>query len=688
MKSLILAEKPSVARELARVLDCNWKKRGYIEGKDYVVSWALGHLVTLAEPQDYDKKLKKWNLEDLPMLPEKTKLKIISRTRDQFNTVKTLMNRADIKEIIIATDAGREGELVARWIMEKVKWNGDVRRLWISSQTDSAIKEGFAALKPGKQYEKLYRAAVCRAESDWLIGLNVTRALTCKFNARLNAGRVQTPTLALIVQREKDIADFVPQDYWNIRADFGSFQGLWQTKDGNTRIFDQSKADQLVDKVTGGSGIIADVIFKAGKDKPPLAYDLTEMQRDANKKFGFSAKHTLDMAQNLYERHKLITYPRTDSRYITSDITKTLLQRLQRIYIPPYKHLVEQLLKNPLNLTKHLVNDKKVTDHHAILPTEQRVNLAELTADEKKVYDLVVRRFITVLYPDFIYNSVTVICEVKGEQFFTRGKVVKDQGWKAVTTEDKEDLQEQEQVTAEFKKYPLKGSKIELKNCKAVKSQTKPPSHYTESSLLAAMESPGKFIDDEDLRESIKAGGLGTPATRAEIIEKLIRSNYLERQGKTLLPTPHAFQLLELVPDELRSPELTARWEKRLTEIASGKEDGKEFMNAIRKNAATLVGNIKADNRSFKITNYSDTKCPQCGKYMVKFTTKLICSDHKCGYEISNKEERSNKKGFRSQRQKREDKQLVNRYGKEKQPNRGETLGDLFDFSTLIDKSK
>jgi len=680
MKALILAEKPSVARDLARVMGCNWKKRGYIEGPNYVVSWALGHLVTLAEPHDYDEKYKRWRLEDLPMLPEKTKLKVISRTRDQYSTVKSLMKRSDVKEIIIATDAGREGELVARWIMEKAKWNGSVKRLWISSQTDAAIKDGFASLKPGRQYEKLYRAAVCRAESDWLIGLNVTRALTCKFDARLNAGRVQTPTLALIVQREKDIAAFVPRDFWNIKGDFGEYQGLWQNKDGNTRIFNRETADELVGKVNGKSGKIKDVVLKAGKDKPPLAYDLTELQRDANKKYGFSAKHTLDMAQKLYERHKLITYPRTDSRYITSDMTKTLLVRLQRIYIPPYKHLVEQLLKNPLNLTKHLVNDKKVTDHHAIIPTEQRVNLAELTTDEKSVYDLVVKRFITVLYPDFIYSSVTIVSEVEGEEFYSRGKVVKDKGWKAVTTIQPDEADEKDHVTSDIRKYPRKGSAVTLKSCRAAKSQTKPPSHYTEASLLAAMENPGKFIEDEELRESIKAGGLGTPATRAEIIEKLIRSNYMERQGKALIPTPPAYQLMELVPDELRSPELTAEWEKRLTEISTGKDDGKEFMKAIRENANRLVNNIRTDTRQFKITNYSDVKCPQCGKMMIKFATKLVCSDHKCGYELTSKDQRDNKKGFRSHKQKREDRQLVNRFGKDKTRSKGETLGDLFDF--------
>jgi DNA topoisomerase-3 len=361
-------------------------------------------------------------------------------------------------------------------------------------------------------------------------------------------------------------------------------------------------------------------------------------------------------------------------------MTKTLLQRLQRIYISPYKQLVEQLLKNPLNLTSHFINDKKVTDHHAIIPTEQKVNLEELTTDERKVYDLVVRRFITVLYPDHVYSTVTVTCEVEGEQFYARGKVVKEKGWKAVTTEEPEEVHEKDEFTSELKKYPLKGSNIQLQSCKAVKSQTKPPSHYTEASLLAAMESPGKFIEDEDLRESIKAGGLGTPATRAEIIEKLIRSNYLERQGKTLLPTPPAYQLLELVPEELKTPELTAKWEKRLQEIAEGKEDGKAFMEAIRGNAIKLVKEIKADNRTFKITSYSDTKCPQCGKYMIKFSTKLVCSDHKCGYEITEKEQRGNAKGFRSKRQKREDQQLVRSYGKDKKRNQGETLGDLFDF--------
>ncbi|NLX03147.1 MAG: DNA topoisomerase III, partial [Syntrophomonadaceae bacterium] len=537
MKSLVLAEKPSVARDIARVLNCGQKGKGFIEGPNYVVTWALGHLVTLAEPDDYDKNLKQWRMEDLPMLPEKMKLKIIKQTSHQYQVVRGLMQRNDIKDLVIATDAGREGELVARWIMDMARWKKPFKRLWISSQTDNAVREGFARLQPGSAYNNLYDAAVCRAEADWLIGLNVTRTLTCKFNAQLNAGRVQTPTLAMIVNREKEIQNFQPVDYWTIRADFSDYYGDWRGSNGG-RIYEQAKAEEILARIRGQEGTIKEVRTEAKKELPPLAYDLTELQRDANRRYGWSAQKTLAVLQDLYERHKLVTYPRTDSRYITSDIVPTLPIRLKAMAAGPYQAMAKSLLQKPLHPGKRLVNDSKVSDHHAIIPTEQPLNLRVLDEDEKRLYDLVARRFLAVLYPPFCYDQTTIVTVVKGETFYSRGKVITDQGWRAVQMApvNKEENDE-EKVPEQTLGLHQQGEKVPVKSCKSNKQKTKPPARYNEATLLSAMENCGKLVEDEELRESIKGSGLGTPATRAEIIEKLIRTSYIERQGKQLIPT-------------------------------------------------------------------------------------------------------------------------------------------------------
>lgn len=546
MKLLVLAEKPSVAREIARVLNCGVKGKGYMEGPGYVVTWALGHLVTLAEPEEYDPKYKEWRLEDLPMVPEQMKLKVIRQTSHQFQLVRNLMKRTDIGELVIATDAGREGELVARWIMKLGNWKKPFKRLWISSQTDTAIREGFSRLKPGKEYNNLYDAAVCRAEADWLIGLNVTRALTCKFNAQLTAGRVQTPTLAMIVQREEEIKKFVPVDYWTIRADFGDYFGDWRGKEGS-RIFDYPKAEELINKLKGHPGKIAE-LRREGKSEPaPLAYDLTELQRDANRRLGFSAQKTLSVLQDLYERHKLVSYPRTDSRYISADIVPTLPARLKSIAVGPYAGPAGQLLQKKLTSSKRFVDDSKVSDHHAIIPTEQPVKLSELNPEEKNLHDLIVRRFLAVLYPPYRYDQITLVTTVNGEKFYSRGKVVIDPGWRAVARNLAEREDGKEDALPEQTLTSLnRGEERQVKSIKANKAKTKPPARYNEATLLSAMESPGKFIEDEELRETMKGSGLGTPATRAEIIEKLLYTNYIERSGKELVPTSKGIQAWHL----------------------------------------------------------------------------------------------------------------------------------------------
>lgn len=627
MKTLVLAEKPSVAKDLARVLGANEKHKAHMEGPRHVVTWALGHLVELAEPEDYDSKYQTWKLEDLPILPDKMKLKVIRETSHQFRAVEQLCKRQDIGELVIATDAGREGELVARWIMELVKWRKPFKRLWISSQTDQAIREGFAKLKPGKDYDRLYQSAVCRAEADWLIGLNVTRALTSKYNAQLSAGRVQTPTLAMIIEREREIRSFRPTDYWTVHADFGSFQGLWrQPESGDARIFEREKAEAISRAVAGKTGRIVRV-KKAEKTIPqPLAYDLTELQRDANKRLGFSAKQTSSVLQRLYEQHKLVTYPRTDSRYLTSDMASTLKGRVQSVAVGPYAALAKEILKHPLQPGKRVIDDAKVSDHHAIIPTEQYVNLSALGNEERRLYDLIVRRFLALFLPPCRFDQVAVTVEVGGETFHAAGTTMREPGWKeaygAVDFDDPEADEASDRPDDPRQPLPAlaEGDSAAVKRCRVEARQTKPPARYTEAALLTMMEKHN----------------LGTPATRADIIEKLLNSDSIERQGQSLLPTGKGLQLIELAAEELRSPELTARWEQELERIAKGQGSMEAFLAGIRQQTVRLVQTIKASDAEYKPHNLTNSRCPQCGERLEERKGKrgrmLVCLKRDCGY--------------------------------------------------------
>ena len=431
MKSLVIAEKPSVARDIARVLGCSKKQDGYLEGSAYVVTWALGHLVTLADPEEYDKRYVKWDLTTLPMLPEEMQLVVIKETSRQFRTVKQQLFRKDIGTIVIATDAGREGELVARWILEKAECRKPIKRLWISSVTDKAIREGFAHLRDGREYNNLYAAAVARAEADWLVGINATRALTCKYNAQLSCGRVQTPTLAMIAKREEEIKHFRPREYYGIQVSAGKVR--WSFRDGKSgslTTFQKERAEEILRKVTGKSMTVCSVEKSAKKTFAPGLYDLTELQRDASRRFGFSAKETLNIMQRLYENHKVLTYPRTDSRYIGKDVAETIRERLKACAVGPYRKIAGALITKPIRTNKSFVDDAKVSDHHAIIPTEQFVDLAHMTNEERKIYDLVVRRFLAVLYPPFEYEETTLKGEAAGELFTAKGKIVKSSGWK------------------------------------------------------------------------------------------------------------------------------------------------------------------------------------------------------------------------------------------------------------------
>ena len=636
-KTLVLAEKPSVGKEIARVLGCNKTVNGGLEGDRYIVTWALGHLVTLADPDVYDKRYEKWDMQDLPMLPENMKLVVIPESRRQYNAVSALMKRGDVTELVIATDAGREGELVARWIMLKAGWKGPAKRLWISSQTDRAIKEGFQNLKPAAEYDNLFRSAQARSEADWLVGLNVTRALTCKYNAQLSAGRVQTPTLALIVRREEEIKKFVPREFWGVTAKLKGFNATWRDGGKNAQTFDKAKAEEILKKIAGKQAVITKIEKTRKVTPPPAAYDLTELQRDANKKYAYSAKQTLSYMQSLYERHKVLTYPRTDSRYISDDVVPTLPERIRSCMVEEYKPLAQQIYRTKPLQTRFLVNNAKVTDHHAIIPTEQQPELYALSGQEKNIYDLVVRRFLAVLLPHYEYEEIKLTLSIGGETFTAKGKRVISQGWKQAYDRtfnlEEEDTDEQDQNLPELRQ----GDKLDVASAALKPGKTSPPARYTEATLLSAMEHPEGQVQDKNLSKIlVETSGLGTPATRADIIEKLFSTFYVERRGKELVPTSKGIQLVELAPEELRSAELTAKWEDQLSAIARGKTKDKDFVSSMRKYATDLVTQVKASDATYRHDNQTRTPCPDCGKNLLKVKGKrgemLVCPDRECGY--------------------------------------------------------
>ena len=641
-KTLVLAEKPSVARELARVLGCKQSGEGYLEGEKYIVTWALGHLVELAPPEDYDKAWAKWDMLTLPMLPERMKTVVIPQSGRQFRAVQAQLRRGDVGELVIATDAGREGELVARWILEKAGWKGPARRLWISSQTDKAIREGFTHLRPAAEYDNLFRSARARSEADWLVGLNVTRALTCRHNAQLSAGRVQTPTLALIVEREEAIRRFVPQEFWTVTAKLPGFTATWRDPNGQARLFDRERAEALAARQ---EGMVTRLKRTRRQAPPPAAYDLTELQRDANKKYAYSAKETLAILQNLYEIHKVVTYPRTDSRYIPDDVVPTLPERLRSVMVEDYKPLAAELLRSRPLQTKYLVNAAKVTDHHALLPTEEPVELWRLTGPERNIYDLIVRRFLAVLLPPFEYEEVALTLEVEGETLHARGKAVLSPGWRAAY--DRTFAPEEEDEEGDEKEQSLptlaEGERLTVQSARANLGRTAPPKRYTEATLLTAMEHPAAQVADREQGRILEeTGGLGTPATRADIIEKLFSAFYVERRGKELVPTSKGVQVVGLAPEELRSATLTAQWERRLGEIAQGREQEGAFVDEMRQFAARLVAQVKASDAAYRHDNQTRTPCPDCGKYLLRVKTKrgemLVCPDRECGYRRSVKQ--------------------------------------------------
>lgn len=621
MKSLVIAEKPSVARDIARVLKCKKNGQGTIEGERYIVTWGLGHLVTLADPEEYKPEWKEWKMDVLPMMPKTWKLSVIRQTAKQYNAVKSQIHRKDVGEIIIATDAGREGELVARWILEKAGNQKPVKRLWISSVTDRAIREGFGRLRDGRDYQNLYDAARSRAKADWLVGINATRALTCKYNAKLTCGRVQTPTLALIANREDEIRSFRPKPYYGLKVYADGICFTWQDgKSGSTRSFDPERIRRISEEIRGERLVLDSVEKKSRKTYAPGLYDLTELQREANRRFGYSAKETLNIMQRLYEHHKVLTYPRTDSRYLSSDIVPTLKERIEACQTGPYRALARALHGKQFTADKRFVDDSKVSDHHAIIPTEQYVDLTHMTSEERKIYDLVVRRFLAVFYPPAEFEQISVKASVKGEHFAAKGETIREAGWRAVYDSDIEEEDEDDSLKNQILPELKKGQSLPVKKLEVTEGKTKPPAHYTEATLLTSMEK----------------GGLGTVATRADIIEKLFNTFYMEKKGNDLLITSKGRQLLELVPSDLKKPELTARWEKELQKISDGRQKEKTFMKEIEQYTNNVMQDIRTSEATFRHDNLTNRKCPRCGKRMLAVNGKnsklLVCQDRECGY--------------------------------------------------------
>lgn len=626
MKSLILAEKPSVGKDIAKALNINEGKNGYFENNRYIVTWALGHLVTNATPEQYDKAYQEWKLADLPIIPSTMKTVVIAKTKKQFQTVKALINKQSVNEIIIATDAGREGELVARLILDKVHNTKPIKRLWISSVTPKAIKDGFNKLKDGRQYNNLYQAALARSEADWIVGINATRALTTKYDAQLSLGRVQTPTIQLVQMRQNEINQFQPETYYtlNIEVEGLKFNCTTPKQHKNKDVF----AD-ISEKVKHQTASIQSIERKAKKAYPQKLYNLTDLQQDAYKRFRFNPKETLNTLQVLYERHKLVTYPRTDSNYLTDDMVSTLKDRLKAIMGTDLKEHAKAQLSRSFNTRDKFINNQKVLDHHAIIPTEVRADLNTLSPKEQKVYMLIAQRFLENIMPPYQYEAVDIVINIGEYSFSFNGHVPQQLGFKA--------LYDNEQHNFALNSNWQQGTTLSVSRTHIAEHETTAPSYFNEGSLLKAMENPQKFFDFKDSKhaQSLKqAGGIGTVATRADIIDKLFNMNAIESRDGKIKVSQKGKQILELAPQALTSPILTAEWEDKLTRIEKGQYSAKQFMAEMRDFTQTVVTDIKNNEQKYKHDNLTTTECPTCGKFMIKVNTKqgsmLVCQDPKC----------------------------------------------------------
>lgn len=658
IKTLVLAEKPSVARDLASVLGQFNNRDGYLENNEYIVTWAIGHLVELAGPEDYNPDLKKWTLAALPIIPENFKLKPNPKTIKQLKIIRHLLKRPDVATLVNACDAAREGELIFRYIYYINGCNKPFNRLWLSETTPAAVKKAFAQLRPGAEMDRLARAAEARSWADWLIGINATRAFTVRHNDKYTVGRVQTPTLALIVNREWEINNFVPVPYWELYAEFTktngqSYSGKWFNKDRD-RFDNPAAAREVSGKVDGKPAMVVSMEQKEIAEQPPFLFNLNDLQKEANKKYGFSAAKTLEIAQKLYESKKLITYPRTESRHLTKELAGTISQRLAALAAAGEYTVYAQKAQKAGSPGKRYVDDSKVTDHTALIPTETKPDMNSLSPDQERIYNLIARRFLAIFFPPAKYSQTRVITETEGETFLTTGRVELDPGWKSVYTfgrekTDRNEEKEKEEENEENTIIPdlARGEAVTAGGTQVREKKTKPPKRYTEATLLATMEGAGRLMEDSELKEAMKGHGLGTPATRAAIIEKLIKTGYLKRKQKALIPTQKGIDLINLVPDIIKSPEMTGRWEKTLAEIEAGSANPKQFMEGIINLTRQVIDLVKQQPPASRPGNNGREalgKCPLCSRDVVEFSKSYGCSGYKDGCKFAIWKETAGKK--------------------------------------------
>ena len=669
-KTLVIAEKPSVGQDLARVLKGPFqKKEGWLEGPEHVITWAVGHLVQLAEPDEYDPKFKRWRMDDLPIVPEKFKLIVRDeRSRKQMTVVTKQLGRDDVGDVVNACDAGREGELIFAYLYEKANASKPVRRLWLNSMTNAAMKDAFASLRPAEEFALLEQAARSRSEADWIVGMNATRAATIRlrssFDGAVSLGRVQTPTLAIVARREEEIKAFKPEPYWLVDATFAAppLDGEQGESDGERtykgrfhagakpRIATEQEAVAIVEACTGRHGTITKLEKKEQREKAPMLYDLTTLQREANNRYGFSARRTLSAAQRLYEEHKALTYPRTNSRYLTTDMVEEIKPIAELVGShAEYRAAAEYVTGLDLLPLGRVVNNEKVTDHHAIIPTRSEHMLDRMGSDDKRIYDMAARRFLAVFHPEAVFENTKVETTVPagetekdgGYVFRTRGKLLLTPGWRGVydevAAEARPKGEEDEGADQQLPRL-LKDEQVQTREIESARKETKPPRRYSDASLLGAMETAGKLVDDDELREAMKDSGIGTPATRAAIIERLIAVGYIERDGRALVASEKGLNVIRLLNEHmLTSPDLTGSWEHRLGKIERGEDSREKFMGDIAGFAQETVKELDETLKDVKIPRAKLGPCPICGHEIVENRKGYSCwarNDPGCGFVI------------------------------------------------------
>ena len=677
-KTLLVAEKPSVGQDLARVLTGPFQKQeGYLEGPDDIVTWAVGHLVQLAEPDAYNAKYKSWRMADLPIVPDHFKLVVRDeRSRKQMSVITRLLAREDVEEVVNACDAGREGELIFAYTYEQAKGKKPVKRLWLNSMTNAAMKNALGALQPAAEFENLEEAARSRSEADWIVGMNATRAATIRlrssFDGAVSLGRVQTPTLAIVARREEEIRAFKPEPYWLVDATFAAapensgegervYRGHFQAPGHKEiargpRVVSQELAEAIVRACSGRPGTITKLEKKEQREKAPMLYDLTTLQREANTRYGFSARRTLSAAQRLYEEHKALTYPRTNSRYLPTDMVEEIKPIAELVGShDEYRAGAEYVTGLDVLPLARVVNDEKVTDHHAIIPTRSQHKLEKMNSDDRRIFDMAARRFLAVFHPEAVFENTRVETTVDGAEevgtagtkltFRTRGKVLLVPGWRAVyaeaPAEDRpaDDRGEDEEEASDQQLPRLQeGEPVDTRKVESARKETKPPRRYSDASLLGAMETAGKLVEDDELREAMKDSGIGTPATRAAIIERLITVGYLERDGRALVPTEKGMNVIRLLGEHaLTSPGLTGSWEHRLGMIERGEDSRKRFMHDISEFAGETVKELDESLKDVRIPRARLGPCPVCGHEIVENRKGYSCwarEDPGCGFVI------------------------------------------------------